>query len=264
MSAKRVSAVFLRQFFLLKRSPSRVFGLFYWSLLELFLWGVLTIYLDRVGRTDFSFVAVILGALILWSFLFRVQHGVSISFMEDVWTRNLINLFASPLSVHEYMAGLLVTSIAEAVLSLAFLTFVAWALFAYNIFQFGFILIPFIAVLFLFGWALGILATAIVLRLGPSSEILAWSIPAFLTPLSGVFYPVSALPRAVQPIAALVPTTRVFEGMRTAVLSGSFEIVTLFSSFLLSIIFLVIAYGFLLISYRAVVRRGLVTRFLTE
>lgn len=261
---QKVFAIFLRQFFLIKRSANRIVGIFYWSLLELFLYGVFTIYLDRVGRYDISFVTLILGAVILWSMLFRVQHGITVSFLEDVWTRNLVNLFASPLSIHHYIAGLVLTSVAEAILSFMFLALVAWMLFAYNIFQFGFLLLPFLAVLFVFGWALGLLATAIILRLGPSAEILAWSIPAFLTPLSGVFYPISALPAWLQPIAYLLPTSQVFEGMRAVILSGAFDAERLLVAFAISILAAAVAYAVLLWSYRDVMRQGFMTRFLTE
>lgn len=233
-------------------------------MLELLVWGAMTIYLDKVGRTNFSFIATILGAVILWNLLGRVQHGITVSFLEDVWTRNLINLFATPLRVSEYMAGLLLTSFAEVVAAFLFLAGVSWLMFAYNIFAFGWQLLPFVGVLFLFGWALGIFATAIILRLGPSSEILAWSIPAFISPLSGVTYPVSILPQFLQPIALLLPSTRVFEGMRSLVLLGTFDASGLLGALLVSVVLLFFSYLFLFSSYRKVFRKGLLVRFVTE
>lgn len=261
---QRIFTIFLRQFFLIKRSWNRIVGIFYWSLLELLIWGIMTAYLDRVGNASFSFVAAIFGVVILWNMLFRIQHGVTVSFLEDVWTRNLVNLFTAPLSIHEYVAGLLLTSFLEALVAFAFLSVVSWLIFSYNIFQFGFLLILFFFILYLFGWALGILATAMILRFGPSTEILAWSIPALLTPLSSVFYPISALPKVLQPIASFIPTAQVFEGMRALVLKGSFDPANLLVSFFLSAILLAISYAILLVSYRSVLRKGLFTRFLTE
>ncbi len=264
MNFLRVWAIFLRQYFLIRKSFQRVLGIFYWSALELFVWGAMTIYLDRVGQTEFSFIALILGAVILWNLLGRVQHGITVSFLEDVWTRNLINLFASPLRVSEYMAGLLLTSLVEVVAAFLFLSGISRLLFAYNVFSFGWYLLPFVAVLFLFGWALGIFATAIILRLGPSSEILAWSIPAFLSPLSGVTYPIATLPPALRTIAAVLPSSQVFEGMRSLVLTGAFDIKSLAFAFLLSVGFLLLSYLFLLASYRNVLKKGLFVRFVTE
>lgn len=264
MSFQRIWTIFLRQFFLIRRSKYRVFGLFYWATIDLLLWGVLTIYLQDVGGQRLSFITVLLGAVILWNFLSRVQHGVSVSYLEDVWVRNFMNLFGSPLTVNEYVLGLMLTSVFTTLVSVVFMTTLATILFAYNIFQFGLLLIPFIAILFVFGWALGILTTAIILRLGPSSEILAWSIPALLSPLAGVFYPISTLPKALQPIATILPPSQVFEGMRSIILTGAFDSTRLFLALGLSLVFFLLAYWFLLTSYRHVLQQGHLIRFFSD
>ena len=195
MSFKRIWTIFLRQFFLLKKSGYRIFGLFYWSALEMVLWGVITLYILDVGGGQFNFMTFFIGAIIFWNFLIRIQHGITVSFLEDVWVRNFMHLFSSPLSFGEYILGLLLMSVFQTIIAIGFMMVLAWLLFAYNIFQFGLAMIPFVAVLFVFGWALGVLTIAIILRLGPSSDILAWSIPALFMPLVGVFYPVSTLPK---------------------------------------------------------------------
>ena len=242
----------------------RIIDIFYWPTLDLFLWGVITVYLNKVGGSGFNFVSVILGALIFWYFFTRIQYGIIISFLEDVWTRNFINLFASPLSVSEYVAGLVLSSIFKTIISLSFMAFLAFLLFSYNVFQLGFLILPFAAVLFIFGIALGIVTTAIVLRFGPSSEFLAWSIPAALLPFSAVFYPLSALPRVVQPLAKILPSTYVFEGMRSVVIYGSFDLSRLLISAFLSLITLFAAHWFIVKTYKTVLKRGLFTRFMTD
>ena len=264
MNSSRIFTIFLRQGFLLYRSTFRILGLFYWATLDLLLWGVLTIYLQKVGGNNFSFLSAILGGVVLVAFFTRIIQGISVSFMEDVWARNFLNLFASPLSVPEYMAGLILVSVAESVVSLAFVSFLAWLLFHYSIFQFGLLLIPFITILFLFGWAVGIFTTAFVLRHGPSAEMFVWSIPVILTPLSAVFYPVSALPKTLQYIAWAVPTSRIFEGMRAIVLHGAIDPEQLILALALSLIYFFAAYYFLWRSYRFVLRRGIFARFMTD
>lgn len=264
MNIQRVWTIFLRQFYLYTRSKYRLFALFYWSTLDLILWGVLTTYLHHVGGEQFGFITFLLGSVVLWNFLTRMQQGISVSYLEDVWVRNFMNLFASPLSINEYIMGLMITSLFTTVVSITFMTLLAWVLFAYNIFQLGIYMIPFIAILFVFGWALGILTTAIVLRLGPSSEILAWSIPALLTPLSGVFYPVSSLPPALQPIANFLPPSHVFEGLRSIILTGNFDFARLVYALLLALLFFAGAYLFMLSTYRYVLRQGHFTKFFSE
>ncbi len=263
-SLKRIFAIFWRQVLLLKGNPFRPLNLFYFSALELFLWGVLTLYLDRVSGSGFHFVSLVLGAVIMSSFMSRVVFGVSASFLEDVWTRNFINLFSSPLSLHEYILGFVAVSIVESSLSVGFMALLAWMLIAYNIFSFGLMLIPFAAILFIFGLAVGIVATAVVLRFGPSAEMVVWSIPPLLAPFSAVFYPLSALPPFFQKISFFIPATHVFEGMRSVVLTGSFETKELIIGFVLALCYCAIAYFLLHRSYQSVLRRGLFARFATE
>lgn len=264
MNLNRVFTIFLRQFFLIKRSLHRLISIFYWSLLEIFLWGFLTVYLNRLGEDRLSFMTVVIGTVILWNFLNRIQQGVAISFLEDVWARNFINLFASPLNVREYVGGLVLVSIVSATLSIAVMTLAAWLLFTYNLFQFGLLMIPFIAVLFFFGLALGFYTTAMILRFGPSSEILAWSIPALLMPFSGILYPIATLPSWLHPIANIIPSSHVFEGMRAIVILGTFDWERLLFAVLLSLVFLLTSYWLLLRTYRHVLREGKLTRFQTE
>lgn len=236
----------------------------YRSTLEIALWGVITLYLLDVGGGQFHFMTFFLGAIIFWNFLIRIQHGITVSFLEDVWARNFMHLFSSPLSFGEYLLGLLVMSVFQTIVAIGFMALLAWTLFAYNIFQFGVAMIPFVAVLFVFGWALGVLTVAIILRLGPSSDILAWSIPALFMPLVGVFYPVSTLPKFLQPLSWVLPPTYVFEGLRGIVASQSFDSSRFITALLLAVILLVLAYLISLRSYRWVLRTGRFTRFMTE
>lgn len=242
----------------------RLLGIFYWSFLDLLLWGFLTVYLNRIGEDRLSAVTVLIGTVILWNFLMRVQQGVGISFLEDVWARNLMNLFASPLKLWQYIAGLILVGTAGAFISVSVMATVAFLLFSYNIFQYGFLMIPFIFILFFFGLGLGIYTTAMILRFGPSSEILAWSIPALIPPFSGVFYPVSTLPQWLQYLAFFLPPSHVFEGMRVALLTGTIDLGSLFLAAALSIIFSIGSVFLLYHSYKYVLRHGLLTRFQTE
>lgn len=257
-------AIFLRQILLLKKGHFRLVSLFYWSTLDLVMWGIMSGYLGQVSGGRISFLSLLVGAVILLSFFFRVQQGIGVAFLEDVYVRNFINLFASPLSIHEYILGLVMTSVFDTAIAVSFMALLAWLLFSFNIFQFGLLLVPFIAVLFMVGWALGLLSVGVVLRFGPSAEIFTWSVPALMTPFSAVFYPVSALPAFLQKIAALIPNAYVFEGMRSASLAGSFDFRAFASALILAFLYLMLAYLFLYRSYKTVLRRGLFARFVTE
>lgn len=263
MNLTRTYAIFLRQWYVTKRL-SRLHNIFYWSTVDLVLWGFITVYLNRVGNTGFNFVTVMLGAVLLWNFLIRIQFGFSISFLEDVWVRNFINLFSTPLSIAEYVTGILLVSAVSSLTSLIFTAILAWLLFAYNIFEFGFLLIPWVGILFVFGWAIGLVSMSAVLRFGPSAESFAWTLPFIFSPFSSVFYPIESLPEWAQLVARALPTAYVFEGMRSALLRGVLEVGTLFIALVLAIVYFALAFGLLVLAYKTVLKRGLITRFSTD
>ncbi|HEV8542259.1 MAG TPA: ABC transporter permease, partial [Verrucomicrobiae bacterium] len=109
---RRAAAITLRQFYLMRGSPARVVPLFVWVAIDIVLWGFITKYLNSVNAAGVNFVPTMLGAVLLWDFFARVMHGMTTAFFEDVWSRNFLNFFATPLSISEYVTGLVWTSIA--------------------------------------------------------------------------------------------------------------------------------------------------------
>ena len=215
MQMNRTGAIVLRQFYLLRGSPARVLPLFAWVAIDMVLWGFITRYLNSFVSSGFNFVPALLGAVLLWDFFIRVMQGVTMAFFEDVWSRNFLNIFATPLTISEYIAGLVLSSIATSAFGLVVMLVLAGAVFGLSLLSYGVLLVPFLLVLFLFGIALGIFGCAMVLRLGPASEWLIWPIPALLSPFAGVFYPLSTLPRWMQYVGHALPPSYVFEGMRS-------------------------------------------------
>ena len=217
MNRSRVAAIVLRILYLYRGSPQRVFPIFIWVAVDILLWGFLTRYLNSVSRAEVNFVPALLGAVLLWDFLTRVMQGVTMAFFEDVWTRNFLNVFATPLRTSEYLAGLVLTGVGTSLLSLVAMVVFARVAFGLSFLAYGVALAPFLSVLFLTGIAFGVAAAALVLRLGPASEWLVWPIPMIVSPFAGVFYPVTILPGWMQAIANLLPPSYVFEGMRAVV-----------------------------------------------
>jgi ABC-2 type transport system permease protein len=218
-----VLAIVLRQFYLMRGSPARLFPLVMWVAVDILLWGFITKYLETVAAPGFNFVSTLLGAVLLWDFFGRVMLGVTTAFFEDVWSRNFLNIFATPLSIAEYVIGLVLTSVVTSLLALVMMIALATAAFGLSFFAYGAMLAPFLLVLFLSGIALGIFGAAVVLRLGPASEWLIWPIPALLSPFVGVFYPLATLPAWMQTVAYALAPSYVFEGMRAIVSGGTFS-----------------------------------------
>ena len=264
MRASRIQAIVLRQVYLLRGSPVRLLPMIAWVAIDIVLWGFITRYLNAVAGPRFNFVPAILGAVLLWDFLGRVMQGTTTAFFEDVWSRNFLNLFATPLTVAEYFSGLVITGVGTSLLGLAAMLILATTVFGLSFLVYGAALVPFVLVLFLSGIALGIVGAAIVLRFGPASEWLIWPIPTVISPFVGVFYPLSTLPHWMQAVARFLPPSYVFEGMRAILAGKAAAWPQLAAAAGLVLLYLVLA--FLLFSrvYRYAMRTGLIARYSAE
>ena len=264
MNAQRVGAIVLRQYYLFKGSPQRVLPMFAWVAMDILLWGFITKYLNGLSQPGFNFVPALLGAVLLWDFLTRVMQGVTMAFFEDVWSRNFLNFFATPLRTSEYLAGLVITGIATSLIGLFVMLGLAWAAFGLNFLSYGPSLAPFLMVLFVTGIALGIAGAAIVLRLGPAAEWLVWPIPTLVSPFAGVFYPVSVLPGWMQAVSRVLPPSYVFEGMRAVVAGKPPPWDQLAIGGALAAVLVVGACLLFAAVYRMAIRTGLIARYSAE
>ena len=264
MRLRPVAGVVLRQLYLLRGSPVRVFPMVTWVAIDIVLWGFITRYLNAVSGSGVNFVPTLLGGVLLWDFCTRIMQGVSTAFLEDVWSRNFLNLFASPLSISEYIAGLVITSILTSCVGLVVMFVIATTVFHLDAFSIGLPMVEFLLVLFVFGVTLGIVGSAIVLRFGPASEWLLWPLPALLSPFAAVFYPLSTLPSWMQAISRLLPPSYVFEGMRGLLAGSALPTGLLLQGSGVALLELLLA-GYLYGSvYRRAVRTGLLARYSAE
>lgn len=257
-------AILVRQFYLYRGSPARIIAVFTWVAIDIILWGFISRYLNTVANPGFNFVPALLGAVLLWDFFTRVMQGVTMAFFEDVWSRNFLNLFASPIPIGEYLLGLVLSSITTSTAGLLFMLVLSTTVFGMSFFAYGLAVVPFVMVLFLFGIALGIVASAIVLRLGPSAEWFIWPIPALISPFAGVFYPLSTLPAWMQGVSRVLPPSYVFESLRTIVKGGSASGESLAVGGALALGFIALAWMVFLKTHRHAVRTGLIARYSAE
>jgi ABC-2 type transport system permease protein len=166
--------------------------------------------------------------------------------------------------ISEYLAGLVLTGVSTSLIGLIVMLIIASAVFGLQFAALGVLLVPFLLVLFLFGIALGVLASAMVLRLGPASEWLVWPIPALLSPFVGVFYPLSTLPPWMREVGHLLPPSYVFEAMRALVAGGSIDSATLLISIALAAVYVLLACLLFAAVHRYTVRSGLLARYSAE
>jgi ABC-2 type transport system permease protein len=263
MNLDRILAIVLRQFYLLRGSPSRILPLFMWVMIDIFLWGFITRYLNTFTHPGFNFVPALLGAVLLWDFLTRVMYGLTMAFFEDVWSRNFLNVFATPITIAEYVSGLVLSSIVSSSLAMVVMVIIALG-FGLSLFIYGIMLAPFLLVLFMCGIALGIVGVSIVLRLGPAAEWFIWPVPAMLSPFVGVFYPLSTLPVWMRTISYALPPSYVFESMRKIVAGGRPSLPALAISAGLAVVYILLASWYFSRTYRYAVRVGLIPRYSAE
>lgn len=231
MKFHRIKALLIRHLYLYRRSFPRILDLFFWPIMELLLWGFLSVYLNKLDLGGLNLLTLLLGAIIFWDLMGQSQRAVSFAFFEDVWERNLLNLFVTPLRVSEFTVSTGLLGLARVLVVGVVLAGLALVLYQFNLFQFGLLLVPFVMNLAIFGWLLGVFTTGIILRYGSAANALSFGFIFLLQPFSAVFYPVSALPDSVEWVAYLIPSTYVFEGMREVVATGALSIQNLLLAF---------------------------------
>ena len=223
ISWHRIQAMVLRYWYLLMSSWPRLLELIYWPALQIITWGFLQSYISQNDGFFARAGGTLIGAVILWDILFRGQLGFSISFLEEMWARNLGNLMISPLRPIEFVAALMIMSLIRLAIGMVPVSLLAIAFFGFNLYGLGLALAAFFVNLILTSWAIGILVSGLVLRNGLGAESLAWTIMFLLLPLTCVYYPVTTLPDWLQFFSWALPPTYVFEGMRALLIEHSFR-----------------------------------------
>lgn len=244
----------------------RTFDVVFWPVFELILWGFVSLWVQSIASPDLKtqILYSLLTALLFWDLFNRAQQGFSVAFLEERWSHNLVNIFVAPVTLREFLAGLVAVSVIKSVLALSLLIVLSWALYALDIFKLGFFFVPFLLNIFLFGLTLGIVAVSLVIRFGSSVEIMVWALSALLQPVSAVFYPVSVLPSFLQKIVFLLPTTHMFEGMREVLRAQILPVDSVGAAFVLNIVYLAMALLFFRHMFLLARKKGLLLRLSTE
>ncbi len=266
MSWLRVKAIAQRHAYVLLRAPQRWFDVVFWPIVDAILFGSIGVYFARAAHggtaTSAGRVAVgfLLAGILLFHVVFQAEISLSTGFMEETWSRNLLNLMVTPLREIEYAAGVVLFGFLKMVLGVSVVAVVAFALFEFNITRIGLGLVPLVAILVLVGWSVGLVVIGLVLRVGQGAEILAWGLLAMVMPLSGVFYPVSALPSILQPVAESLPTTHVFAAAREVIAGHPLPIGQVGIAALGSLVLALASLGFLVRMLSSFRRNGFISR----
>lgn len=241
-SLRRIRAMVRRYAVLILGSVPRMIELMYWPLVQMLLWGFLQMHL-AASTSLFSHAAgLLIGSVLLWDILLRGQFGFSLSFLEEMWSRNLGNILMSPLRPNEYIASLMLISFVRLAISLLPVVGLAYLFFGFNLFSLGLPLAAFFTNLVFSGWTIGLVANGVVVRYGLGAESFTWVAVFFFLPLCCVYYPLSTLPGWLQPISEALPPTHVFEGLRALVIDHVFRADLMIVAFALNALYFTAAY----------------------
>jgi len=257
----RVRTVVRRHRYVLWRSPHRWFEIAVFPVVDVLLWGSLGAFVAQENGASRAGVPYLLAGIMLFHFLFQSQIAVSTGFMEETWTRNLLNVMTTPVREIEYVVGLALYGLAKLVAAMAMVSLAAVALYGFGLGEIGWGLLPIAAVLLVLGWAFAMLMVGLLLRYGQSAEILVWASTFLLLAISGVFNPVDALPGGIQPLARNLPTTHVFTATRALLDGHAMPWGDLAVATVGSLVLLVASAAFVTRMLSTFRRRGFITRY---
>jgi ABC-2 type transport system permease protein len=209
-----VLAIARRHAYVLQRSPHRLFDVTVWPLVDVLLFGSLGVFISRHGGAGSIAFAYLLSGIVLWHVVYQSQIALSTGLLEETWSRNLLNLMVTPMSEVQYVVGVTLFGMIKLVIGVGVAGLTALGFYAFNATSLGWEILPVVAVLLTVGWVIALFVIGIVLRFGSGAEALAWGILFIVMPLSGIFYPVRALPAVLRPLAMALPTTHAFAAGR--------------------------------------------------
>lgn len=256
MKFHRIYAIFLRFMYLFRNSYDRMSDVFYWPTVDILLWGLTSAYVMTVS-TDKKILMSILGGLILWFVVWRAQYEISVNILEDLWNKNLVNIFVSPLKFSEWILAFLLIGVIKIIISVIFAACLAYGLYKVNIFMYGLYLLPAIPLLTMTGWTIGMFVSSFILRFGTRIQTIAWSLPYIIAPFAAIYFPLAILPEWAQKIAWFIPVSHVFESARKVIYEGKIDYQSLLISLILNIIYLTGSVLLLRNSFKKVLNKGL-------
>ena len=260
MNLNAIYGLILRYIYIYRRSIPRLIEMLFWPTMDLLVWGFLTVYMTQLSGS--GTVTYLIGAMIFWDILYRSAQGVSVSFLEDIWARNTLNVFVAPIRLREFIIGTYLVGFIKTSFIVLMLGLLALWIYDFNITRIGLALLPLFANLMMMGWAIGMITMALIMRYGQGVEALAWGIPFLIQPFAAVFYPLDVLPQWMQTVGHAMPATYAFEGMRQVIIHpDTFPTMLFLQATLLNILWLIGAGIFTHALYQSSRREGHLAKF---
>lgn len=256
MKLHRIYGVFLRYLFNFRRSYDTMTDAFYWPTLDILLWGLTSSFLQKSSDPTVNIILILLSGVVFWIIFWRSQYEITIGFLYELWNKNLVNLFVSPLKFSEWVTAWILMGILKGVISFLFACGLTFLLYQTNIFVFGWYILPFFLVLMISGWWIGFFIAGILMRFGVRIQTFAWSVPWLFAPFSAIYYPVSILPEWAQYVSRALPMSYVFEGMREVTQTGILDWNKFYIAMGLNVFYLALSILFLRSGFQKILKVG--------
>lgn len=257
MNIKRIFAMILRYAYSTRHNLDRLSDMFYWPAMDLLIWGITGLYLAQITNGSANYLFVILNGLVFWIVIWRSQYEITTNLLAELWDRNIVNLFTTPLTVFEWMAAFIIFGFTKTLISLTFSAILAFFLYKYNVLSLGLLLPFYVVSLMITGWAVGFFVGGLLVRYGQRLQTLAWTGVALIAPFSAVYYPLSVLPTWAQKIGLFIPSTYIFESTRESLFTGTLSYDKIIISFGLNIIYFSLSVWFFILMFNKSRKMGL-------
>lgn len=249
MKIRRIWGVLLQEFYLTIHSLEIFVDVFIFPLLSVVIFGLISLYLIGGGQSEAG--DYILLGMILWQVIWVISYSVATGSMWNIWSKNLSNMFVSPLTVAEYMAAHFFSGCIKAVI----LLLIAWGgsvwIFDFNLLDIGLPVLVLVCLLFsIFAFAVSLAVLGLIFRYGTRIAALSWSLITVFQPIAATFFPLEAMPNSLQIVARLLPPTYGFEAARHALVDRSIDWNMLGMGFVLSALYCALCIAAFMYLYR--------------
>lgn len=257
MKLHRIYALVVRHYFSLIHNFDRFSDVFYWPAIDMLVWGLMSTYITSNSPKGINFLVIILSSLVFWTITWRVPYEVAITVLDDLWSKNLINIFVSPLTFIDWFISMIVVSATKGLVSFMWSGILAFFLYRVGILNLGPSAFAFVACLLFTGWTVGLLISSLILRFGMKVQAFGWTLGAVIMPFSAIYYPLTFLPKWAQVVAMFIPSSYVFESIRQLSLNHTVSVEKIFISFGLNLIYISIAIFSIWRGYKGMLKRGI-------
>lgn len=240
MNFKRIMLLVKRAWTLTFRGIDPLTDFFYWPLFDILIWGFAGSWMAK-STDNPHYAIIILTSLVLWQAVYRTNLDIAYNFISELWSRNLINLFVTPVTIQEWVSAHMIIGAINACIGALFGAIAIWFLYSISIISVGPIFLLLFALLLFSGYSIGLLTSSLLVMLGNSAQKFVWVMGWFFVPFIGVYYPIEIMPIWAKTFAYCIPMTYMFKVLRIYIQTHAIDFEILGTGFLLTLFYFSLA-----------------------